>query len=220
LVPHLRALYALEVPLPAAAAADLARAASRVSMAMLWGGSYLTALEAAESGITRSHGLSPEDPHMLTLRYQRGAAARFLGRYADAEAEYRQVLDARQRVLGPEHPSTLATRHEIARMMADQGRAADAEAEYRQVLDVKQRVLGPEHPSTLATRYQIAAALADQGRAADAEAEHRQVLDAEQRVLGPEHPPREEESRRAKASGVVTSWDYAPFSSCHELSRT
>jgi hypothetical protein len=73
------------------------------------------------------------------------------GRAADAEAEYRQVLDIRQRVLGPEHPSTLETRHEIAGMMVEQGRAADAEAEYRQVLDIRQRVLGPEHPSTRLT---------------------------------------------------------------------
>ena len=188
LVPHLRALYDRHVPLPAAAAADLAQTTARVSMAMLWGGSYLAALQAAQTGIALPHGLDADQPQMLTLRSHRAAAARFLGRAADAEAEYRQVLDAQQRVLGPEHPSTLATRHEIARTLADQGRAADAEAEYRQVLDAEQRVLGPEHPSTLATRHEIARTLADQGRAADAEAEYRQVLDAEQRVLGPEHP--------------------------------
>jgi hypothetical protein len=31
------------------------------------------------------------------------------GKPADAEAEFRQVLDARLRVLGPDHPDTLAT---------------------------------------------------------------------------------------------------------------
>ena len=51
------------------------------------------------------------------------------GKPADAEAEFRQVLDARLRVLGPDHPDTLTTRHEIARMLADQGKPADAEAE-------------------------------------------------------------------------------------------
>ena len=31
------------------------------------------------------------------------------GKPADAEAEFRQVLDARLRVLGPDHPDTLTT---------------------------------------------------------------------------------------------------------------
>ena len=31
------------------------------------------------------------------------------GKLADAEAEFRQVLDGELRVLGPDHPSTLAT---------------------------------------------------------------------------------------------------------------
>jgi hypothetical protein len=49
------------------------------------------------------------------------------GRAADAEAEYRQVLDARLRVLGPDHPSTLTTRNNIAAVLAAQDRAADSE---------------------------------------------------------------------------------------------
>lgn len=113
--------------------------------------SYLVALETAEEGINRTHGLDPEHQQMLRLRYQRAVAAGFLGRFADAEAEFRQVLDAWQRVRGPEHPETLAARHGIAGVMAEQGRTADAEAEYRQVLDIQQRVLGPEHPSTRLT---------------------------------------------------------------------
>jgi eukaryotic-like serine/threonine-protein kinase len=76
---------------------------------MLWGGSYQVALEIAEDGIACPRGLEPEDPEMLALRYRRASAARFLGRTADAEAEFRQVLDARQRILGPEHPDTLNT---------------------------------------------------------------------------------------------------------------
>jgi hypothetical protein len=77
------------------------------------------------------------------------------GKPSDAEAEFRQVLDARQRVLGPDHPDTLTTRHEIARMLADEGKPAEAEAEFRQVFDVRLRVLGPDHPATLATRSSL-----------------------------------------------------------------
>ena len=57
------------------------------------------------------------------------------GKPAEAEAEFRRVLDARLRVLGPDHPHTLTTRHEIAQTLVAQGKAAKAEAEFRRVLE-------------------------------------------------------------------------------------
>jgi hypothetical protein len=38
------------------------------------------------------------------------------GQHADAEAEYRQVLDARLRILGPDHPDTMTTRNALKRL--------------------------------------------------------------------------------------------------------
>jgi Domain of unknown function (DUF4062)/Tetratricopeptide repeat len=188
LVPHLRALLSADAQMPAEAEASLADAAARVSLALVWGGSYVASLAVAESGLTRGHGLAEDHEAVLALRHRRGSALRFLGRYHDAEAEYRQVLDARLRVQRPDHPDTLTTRHNIAAALAAQGKPADAEAEYRQVLDARLRVLGPDHPDTLTTRHEIARMLAVQGRPADAEAEFRQVLDARLRMLGPDHP--------------------------------
>ena len=188
LVPHLRMLLSSDARLPAEGEASLANAAARISVGLIWAGSYLAALAVAESGLTRGHALAEDHEAILELRNRRASAFRFLGRYQDAEAEYRQVLDARLRVLGPDHPDTLTTRHNIAWVLAAQGKPADAEAEYRQVLDAKLRVLGPDHPDTLAARHDIASVLADQGKPADAEAEYRQVLDARLRVLGPDHP--------------------------------
>jgi tetratricopeptide (TPR) repeat protein len=188
LVPHLRMLLSSDARLPAEGEASLVNAAARISLGLIWAGSYVAALAVAESGLTRGHALAEDHEAVLDLRNRRAAAFQFLGRYQDAEAEYRQVLDAGLRVLGPDHPSTLATRHNIAAVLADQGKPADAEAEYRQVLDAGLRVLGPDHPSTLTIRHNIAAVLADQGKPADAEAEYRQVLDAGLRVLGPDHP--------------------------------
>ena len=93
----------------------------------------------------------PDHPDTLTARHNIARALADQGRPADAEAAFRQVLDARLRVLGPDHPRTLSTRHGIAAVLADQGRPADAEAEFRQVLDARLRVLGPDHPDTLGT---------------------------------------------------------------------
>jgi hypothetical protein len=68
------------------------------------------ALTVAQSGLEREHGLDEDHQKVLGLRQSRAVARRFLGRYTEAEAAYRQVLDARLRVLGPDHPNTPTTR--------------------------------------------------------------------------------------------------------------
>jgi tetratricopeptide (TPR) repeat protein len=144
-------LLSSDARLPAEGETSLADIAARISLGLIWAGSYVAALAVAESGLTRGHALAEDHEAVLELRNRRASAFWYLGRYQDAEAEFGQVLDARLRVLGPDHPSTLATRHEIARLLAVQGKPADAEAEYRQVLDARLRVQGPDHPSTLTT---------------------------------------------------------------------
>jgi tetratricopeptide (TPR) repeat protein len=188
LVPHLRALLSSGTRLPTADEASLAEVAQQISVALLWGGSYLASLAVAEAGLERDHGLPDDEQAVLRWRMRRAAALRFLGRYHDAAAEYREVLDAELRVLGPDHPDTLAARREFAAVLNDQGKPTEAETELRQVLDAQMRIRGPDHPETVRTRYDIAVALGQQGKATEAEAEFRQVLHTELRVLGPDHP--------------------------------
>ncbi len=74
-----------------------------------------------------------------------------LGKHAEAEAEFQDILTAQLRVQGPDHPDTLAARSEIAIEMVRRGKLAGAEAEFRDILAVRLRVQGPNHPSTLET---------------------------------------------------------------------
>jgi tetratricopeptide (TPR) repeat protein len=96
------------------------------------------------------------------------------GRYAEAEAEFRDILAIRCRpdVLGEEHPDTLTTRANIAQQMGYQGRYAEAEAEFRDILAIECRpeALGEEHPDTLRTRYWVANMLGQQEK-------HKEALD-------------------------------------------
>ena len=190
LVPHLRALQFPDVRMPAEAEASLARTATRLSLALTWDGSYAAALEVAESGLERRHGLPEDHETVLQLRKCRASARELLGQYTEAETEYRHVLAAQLRALGPDHPSTLTTRHNLGVVLALRGKPAEAEAEFRQVLAARLRLLGPDHPSTLATRHEIARKLDEQGKPAEAEAEpeYRQILAVRLRVLGPDHP--------------------------------
>jgi tetratricopeptide (TPR) repeat protein len=188
LVPHLRALQFLDVRLSAKAEATLATTAARLSLALVWSGSYVAALEVAESGLERRHGLPEDHEVILQLRRRRASARAFLGRYTEAETEYRQVLAAQQQVQGADHPDTLTARHDLGTTLIAEGRPTEALTELRQVLADRQRMLGTDHPSTLATRHEIARAIAAQDKPADAEAEFRQVLADRQRMLGTDHP--------------------------------
>jgi hypothetical protein len=74
------------------------------------------------------------------------------GMPAKAEAAFRQVLDAAQRILRPDHPNTLITRNNLAGLLTAQNKSAEAEAELHLILKAQMRVPGSDRPSTLATR--------------------------------------------------------------------
>ena len=135
----------------------------------------------------------PAFPHSATISaaYTMYLIARYRsaqGLRAQAEMDYRDVLEVQLRTLGPEDQHTLATRFAIAKEMASRGDHAAAEAEYRAVLEAELRVLGPDNSLTLSTQHQLAHAVAARGDHAAAEAEHRAVLEAAMRTLGPDHP--------------------------------
>ena len=89
--------------------------------------------------------LGPEHPDTLASWSNLAAVYNNQGKYAQAEALYRQSLEINRRVLGPEHPGTLASMNNLAGVYNNQGKYAQAEALYSQTLEV----LGPEHPRTL-----------------------------------------------------------------------
>ena len=98
------------------------------------------------------------------------------GNAAEAESEYRALLQDLVRVFGAEHPFTLANRNNLAVVLKAQGRHAEAEQEQRAGLQIRERVLGAAHPDTLASRNNLANALDAQAKYAEAEREHRAVL--------------------------------------------
>ncbi|GAA3037106.1 hypothetical protein Aglo01_03070 [Actinokineospora globicatena] len=55
----------------------------------------------------------PEHPDTLTSRDNLAQALAAMGRYDEAEAENRAVLEAFTRVLGSEHPYTLSSRENL-----------------------------------------------------------------------------------------------------------
>ena len=105
------------------------------------------------------------------------------GKYSEAEAQYRSVIESDKKIVGPEHPDTLICRNNFSEMLDDEGKYADAEAECRQIVPIEQKVLGPENRLTLNSRGNLAVALISQAKFPEADAEYKDVLNLMERVL-------------------------------------
>jgi tetratricopeptide (TPR) repeat protein len=78
------------------------------------------------------------------------------GRYKEAEALYRGLLDLNQERNGPRHPSTLTGLDDMASTYHNQGRWNEAEKLQVQVMETRKTVLGAEHPDTLTSMANLA----------------------------------------------------------------
>jgi hypothetical protein len=73
------------------------------------------------------------------------------GKYAEAEAIERELLQVKKRVLGTEHPGTLTSARNLG--------SHQSEHIQREVLGVQRRVLGSEHPDTLKSAVNLSMSL-------------------------------------------------------------
>jgi tetratricopeptide (TPR) repeat protein len=188
LAPHVELLAASIPGLPSGQVARFAASAERIAVGLRHGGDYHAALHLVIKAREAVGQLSAGHPAVLALRHIYAYVIDDLGRFEDAEGEYRGILAARVRSLGPRDPLTLTTRNHLAFALSRQGRFAEAEDEYRTVLEARTNLLGPEHRDTLTTRGNLADVLYGQQRYDEAEQHYEAVLQAQIRVLGPEHP--------------------------------
>jgi hypothetical protein len=65
--------------------------------------------------------LGTDNPETLITQHELARVMADQGNYTGAEAEFRDVLEARTRKLGAGHPDTLITRDALARVIAAQG---------------------------------------------------------------------------------------------------
>jgi tetratricopeptide (TPR) repeat protein len=189
LTPHAHALLAATAPhLDDAQLAVLITAATRIAMAHRSAGATSTSLELTGTALARAGRLGSDHPVVLAAQHELAHETLHQGRLADAERDFRLVLESRRRVLGENDTDTLRSRYGLARVVAYRGRLAEAEEALRALLEHQERVLGREHVDTITTSYQLARVMGKQGRWAEAERSHRSVLDIRTRLLGEEHP--------------------------------
>jgi tetratricopeptide (TPR) repeat protein len=119
--------------------------------------------------------------------WQRATDLHWRGQLQEAEAAYREIVEARAHALGWDHPDTLTARDQHATVLRDLDRLAEALVECDEVLTARGRILGDDHPDTLTSRSHLATIYHQLGDLSRAEAEHQRVMESRTRVLGANH---------------------------------
>ncbi|KAN0082014.1 hypothetical protein V8E54_003312, partial [Elaphomyces granulatus] len=109
------------------------------------------------------------------------------GRYNQAGALFKEVLEKKARRLKIDDEEMLGTMTWMASTYREQGRWTEAEKLFVQVMETSEAVLGPEHPDTLTNMASLASTYRKQGRWTEAEKLFVQVIETKKTVLGPEH---------------------------------
>lgn len=123
----------------------------------------------------------------LSVKESLGQLHRAEGRYAEAEALQRDVVDGRIAQLGRKQPEAQGALNELAVILQDMGRHDEAEPLLREVLAERIRLYGERNPLTRDILNNLGMSLSLSGRLDEAESYYRRALDIERDLLGPDH---------------------------------
>ncbi|MFD4723586.1 tetratricopeptide repeat protein [Streptomyces seoulensis] len=160
----------------------------RLVVALHRDGDYASALAVVDRAVGLATQRLPEDhPLVLGLRQRSGRAVYRLGRFEEAEALERQVLDVCERSLGPAALETLESCLGLARALWQLGREPEAMPLIRRIIAGRTEILGAVHPLTLIARALILEVTP--GSDLEEEVAFGQVLIADcHRTMGEQHP--------------------------------
>ena len=156
--------------------------------------SHFTSAAKDEDPSSSTRGLQPADVRLLaeaTGSEDRASILQEHGNHAEAEALYRQALEARTGVLGAKHPTTMLSAKSLALCLCAQGRFEEAEPMYHHACEIYTHMLGTKHPHTISSVRHLATCLTAQRiPAKDQEAESilRKAVDSSVSMLGRDHP--------------------------------
>jgi tetratricopeptide (TPR) repeat protein len=110
------------------------------------------------------------------------------GRWNEAEASFKQMMETRKRMLGQEHPDTISAMSNLSITLGDLGRLDEAAKMKKEVLEKMRRILGEDHPSTITAMNNLSSTLGDMGLLHEAAKMKKEVLEKRSRILDEEHP--------------------------------
>ncbi|GKT61153.1 kinesin light chain [Colletotrichum tofieldiae] len=112
--------------------------------------------EQAEDLYLEELGKMPEgDSRRLDFMAGLASIYKCQGRYGEAEAQARRVLESRARSSEADDPILLASKHDLATILAEQAQYDEAKVLCAEVMRARRRVLGTKHRDTLAATAKL-----------------------------------------------------------------
>ncbi|MGI9406215.1 MAG: tetratricopeptide repeat protein [Hyphomicrobiaceae bacterium] len=111
-----------------------------------------------------------------------------LGRFVEAEEQYRKALVAMETAYGPDHPNVAITLDNLGNLYLAQSRYKDAEKFYLRAQATFQKIYGPNHTSTATSLNNLGALYWETRRYPEAASHYKRALDVSEKIHGPKHP--------------------------------
>ncbi|TVY18739.1 Kinesin light chain [Lachnellula arida] len=138
--------------------------------------------------VLESNLIAKDDCSRIDLQWKIALCYYSDGRFDEAEAFFREVMEFRTNVLGAEHPDTLKGIGKLALTYHAQSRFPEAKALGVRAMEAQKRILGEEDPETLSTMSHLAMTYSDLSQWKEAEELELQTMEFRKRILGVEHP--------------------------------
>ncbi|KAJ4294113.1 hypothetical protein N0V90_007803 [Kalmusia sp. IMI 367209] len=138
--------------------------------------------------VLESNLIAGDDARRIDLEWKIAMCYYSDGRFDNAEAFFREVMEHRTNVLGAEHSDTLKSIAKLALTYHAQSRFQESKVLGLRAMEAQKRVLGEEDPETLATMSHLAMTYSDLSQWKEAEELELQTMKLRIRVLGGEHP--------------------------------
>ncbi len=140
-------------------------------------GEDLVAVAAREFGPESKKYATALNEHALTLQE--------LGRYAEAEPLFRQVIETEKDALDQDYAIIL---NNLAMLLQDAGRYAQAEPLMRQAIEIDKQVLSETHPDYVTHINNLGRLLQATGRLGEAEMLYREAMEINKKTDRERHP--------------------------------
>ena len=112
------------------------------------------------------------------------------GKYAEAEAQARELLAEAEVRHGAESPQAAEVIDQLSVSLYQGGKVSEVESEElaERAIAIKEKSFGAEHPEVASSLRNLAIVYAMQGKFANAEPLFKRALTIREKALGPEHP--------------------------------
>ncbi|MFD7130874.1 FxSxx-COOH system tetratricopeptide repeat protein [Streptomyces sp. NPDC059894] len=132
--------------------------------------------------------LPPTHPSMLVLVHQHANMLRRCGRYREAEAVGRAVVEQLAEERGPDDGDLLRAKYGLGGSLMALGLFTEAHQLFDEVWRAYEELAGPEAPRTQSSLANLGTALGLLGRYREAAAVHLELLRLRERLLAPDDP--------------------------------